>query len=396
HPNGRPVLNKGKPKVDAKGKKILDKLGKPKLEKGEPKFVPASVWLDKNAPVHQMTWTPAEKKLIYDKVVVDAGWADQPGAVCLNLYQPPPVIAGSAGKAGPWLDHIRKVYPSDADHIVRWFAHRVQFPGDKINHALMFGGTQGIGKDSILEPVKQAVGAWNFGEVSPAGLMGRFNGHLKSVILRVSEARDLGDSNRFSMYDHMKTISAAPPDVHRVDEKNLREHYVINVCGVVITTNYLTDGIYLPANDRRTYVAWSEMAEGELTKEYFDKLHGWYRDEGGNGQVAAYLSKLDLSSFDAKAPPPKTAAFWRIVDANRSPEEGELADAIEKLNSPAALTLDQVVAKADESLSNWLEDRKNRRAIPHRLELVGYIPVRNSGTVGSDGGLWRIASVKNG
>jgi hypothetical protein len=31
--------------------------------------------------------------------------------------------------------------------------------------------------------------------------------------------------------------------------------------------------------------------------------------------VAAYLANLDLSAFDPKAPPPKTDAFWAIVDA---------------------------------------------------------------------------------
>ena len=38
-----------------------------------------------------------------------------------------------------------------------------------------------------------------------AALLGRFNGFVKSVILRVSEARDLGDVNRYAFYDHMKT-----------------------------------------------------------------------------------------------------------------------------------------------------------------------------------------------
>ena len=53
-----------------------------------------------------------------------------------------------------------------------------------------------------------------------------------------SEARDLGEANRFSFYDHMKAFTAAPPDVLRVDEKNLREYSVLNCCGVILTTNH--------------------------------------------------------------------------------------------------------------------------------------------------------------
>lgn len=63
-------------------------------------------------------------------------------------------------------------------------------------------------------------------------------GFLKSVILRVSEARDLGDSDRYAFYDHMKSITAAPPDVLRIDEKNRAEYMIPNVAGVVITTNH--------------------------------------------------------------------------------------------------------------------------------------------------------------
>src|SRR5678815_1144116 len=84
---------------------------------------------------------------------------------------------------------------------------------------------------------------------------------LKAVILRISEARDLGDSDRFKLYDHLKAYTAAPPDILRVDEKFLREYPVVNVCGVIITTNHRTDGIYLPAEDRRNFVAWSERTK---------------------------------------------------------------------------------------------------------------------------------------
>jgi hypothetical protein len=90
-----------------------------------------------------------------------------------------------------------------------FLAHRVQRPDEKINHALVLGGAVGIGKDTILEPVKQAVGPWNFAEVSPKQVFGRFNGFLKSSILRVSEARDLGDHDRYAFHDHQPLLSGS-------------------------------------------------------------------------------------------------------------------------------------------------------------------------------------------
>jgi Family of unknown function (DUF5906) len=164
----------------------------------------------------------------------------------------------------------------------------VQRPQEKINHALVFGSKrQGTRKDALLEPVKRAIGPWNFQEVSPQQVLGRFNGFLKRVILRVNEARDLGDINRYQFYDHMKAYTAAPPDVLRVDEKNLREHSIFNCVGVILTTNYKTNGIYLPAKDRRHFVAWSDRSPKDFAGGYWNALWRWY-DEGGDRHVAGY------------------------------------------------------------------------------------------------------------
>src|SRR5215467_8123129 len=118
----------------------------------------------------------------------------------------------------------------------------------------------------------------------------------------------------------MKSLSAVPPDAIMVNEKNKGQYYIFNCIGIVYTTNHKTDGLYLPAEDRRHYIAWSERKQSDFAKDYWDMLWGWYND-GGDAHVMAYLMQLDLSKFDAKAPPPKTDAFWAIVDAHRAPED---------------------------------------------------------------------------
>jgi hypothetical protein len=367
---------------------LFDRNRQPALDKdGKQKTMPANMWLDKNKSVEQMTWAPGKPMLIMGKLIADGGWIDREGVSCFNLYRPPVEGPGDPKLAGPWIDHINRVYPDDAGHIINWLAQRVERPHEKINHALVLGGLQGVGKDTLLEPVKAAIGAWNFAEVSPKQMLGRFNGYLKSVILRVSEARDLGDVDRFQFYDHLKAYTAAPPDVLRVDEKNLREHAILNCTGVIITTNHKTDGIYLPADDRRHYVAWSDLSKEDFDDGYWNALWNWYAREG-SGHVAAFLRDLDISEFDPKAPPPKTQAFWDIADANRAPEDAELSDVIDGLGNPDAFTLTALKSKAAGTpIYDWLDDRKNRRAIPHRLEACEYVPVRNDA---ANDGLWKI------
>jgi hypothetical protein len=178
-----PLMRNGEPVLDDNGEQVMQT---------------ASAWLDQNKPVEQMTWAPGLPMIIRDRLVSAGGWIERKGVSCFNLYRPPEIELGDADEAGPWLAHVHRLYSKDdAHHVIQWLAHRRQRPQEKINHALLLGGPQGIGKDTMLEPPKRAIGPWNFSEVSPQHMFGRFNGFLKSVILRVSEARDLGTWRAF-------------------------------------------------------------------------------------------------------------------------------------------------------------------------------------------------------
>ena len=278
-----------------------------------------------------MAWVPGQPALIHDRLLVDGGWIERPEVTCLNMYRPPRIELGDASLAGPWIKHVKYLFSDDdADHILRWLAQRRQKPDVKINHGLLLGSDDfGTGKDTLLMPVREAVGPWNFHDISPTDILCTFNPFVKSVILRVNEVRDLGDTNRFAFYDRMKIYTASPPEVLQVNEKHLRQYYALNISGAILTTNHRTEGIYLPADDRRHYVAWSERKQIDFGHEYWTTLIAWYQN-GGNEHVAAFLDTLDISGFNPKAPPPKTAAFWEIVATSEAPEDAELADAIDR------------------------------------------------------------------
>ncbi|WP_395710470.1 PriCT-2 domain-containing protein [Reyranella sp.] len=358
--------------------------GSPLLgENGKQVKLAASKWLDQNQAVEQMTWHPGEPQLIKDRLLIDGGVIERRGVTSFNRYKPPTIRHGNPREAQRWVDLVQKVFPQHADHIIRWLAHRVQKPGDKINHALYLAGNPGIGKDTILEPAIEAVGPWNFKDEKPSSLLEPFNPFAAAVILRISEAHDLGDQTRFQFYESTKVYMASPPATLTVNDKYLRKFSVLNCCGVVITSNY-KDAIYLPADDRRHYVAWSELTAADFNEAYWNGLYAYYHN-GGFGHVAAYLAQLDISSFNPKAPPPKTEAFWDVVDANRSPEGAELDNLLDCVGRnergepcrPEALTIEDLIANSIGSFFEWLKDRRNRLAIPRRLKDCGYVRVRN-------------------
>jgi hypothetical protein len=64
---------------------------------------------------------------------------------------------------------------------------------------------------------------------------------------------------------------------------------------------------------------------------------------------------------------------------------------LDALGNPDAVTPNQLLAKATGNTEEWLADRKNRRAIPHRMERCGYTPLRNHD---AKDGYWKIAGTR--
>lgn len=354
--------------------------------------------LAKERAVEQATWAPGFPPLIEGRLLVGNAWTVRPGSMCFNFYRAPTIKGGDARKAGPWVAHGKTIYGHDWSHLEKWFAYRVQHPEVKINHCLVMGGDPGIGKDTLVAGLREAVGPMNFGECNPGNLFEEFDASfLQNVILRINEARDMGEGrfDRYQFYERTKTLMASPPETLSVQEKYLKRYSILNLVGLIITTNNKTNGLFLKGDDRRHYVAWSTVTESDLEPGYFNKLWHWYERENGFAHVAAYLHSLDLSDFDPKATPPKTAAFWEIVSTNTPLEETELAEALAIVGNgrtPDVVTIETILEASGRNhqlneFYKWWSDRKNRRVIPGHLERAGYAQIRNPD---AKSGLWRV------
>ena len=86
-----------------------------------------------------------------------------------------------------------------------------------------------------------------------------------------------------------------------------------------------------------------------------------------------------------------------MVNAMRSEEESEMADIIESLGTPRALTIADIIGRA-RSLGNhafvdFLQERKNARIVSIRLEDCDYRRFNNKH---EKQGRWRIGSQRTG
>ena len=373
---------------------------------GEKLKISATSWLMKNRSIVQRTWVPGEPKIIHNKLMRRGQLQSEQGVRCYNFYDPPIIEVGDPSKAGPWLELLQSLYPHEHKHLLSWFAQRVQQPEIKCNQAVVMSGAQGIGKDTLLVPVRYAIGHWNCAQARPEEMMGQFNAALsQAVILCINEARDLGGDDgrrvdRYSFYERMKNIITAPPDFLVINPKHANPYEVPNLVGVIITTNHFPDGLYLPPDDRRHFVCHTTLTRDARSDAYWTNLHQWLATEG-NSHVAAYLNSLDIMSFNPKAPPPRTDAFHQIVAASRSPMTGALADALDHLGThlpggeierPAAITLAMLRSVADGQLLEELIDlKRHSRIISARLAEARYVTIHKEGT---QDGLWTIHSAR--
>ena len=266
----------------------LDANGQPRRHLGKPVMIKASTWLMRYRRVEQISWEPGAPMIIRDRLI-NGGveWIEKPGANVLNTYKPPTLVLGDPTKAKRWVDHWHTIYPDDADHIIKWLAYRVQHPGVKINHALLLGSEeQGVGKDTLLMGALYATGGGNLQVVEPKRLLSNYSNFVKCVILQISEIKDTatGDGehiDRFSLYDRLKDLIAAPPLVLHYVDKYQRGYDVTNCVGVVMTTNHELGSIYVPDTDRRLFVAWTDFDGKEaFSDQYWKELLALVRVRG--------------------------------------------------------------------------------------------------------------------
>ena len=366
------------------------------------------VFIDRYQAVQSLTWMPGDEECFDGMLFTKGGWIYRENARTYNLYKKPaPMLRNNPDapvNADRWLALMQEVYPKDWQHLLKWMAYEAQNPGIKIHHGLVLGGDQGIGKDTLLHPLVQAVGTWNVAEIGPKHLGSDFNAYRRNVLIRINEAHDLGEGdkglNRYSYYDAKKTLQASPPDVIPVNDKHIQEYSIPNVCNTIETTNYLTDGLFLPPDDRRHYVAWSDKKRGAYSPEFFNEIWQWYAT-GGTAEAVAYLLTLDVSDFDPKAPPPQTEAWHQIVSANVPPERDGLEVVLYQMEhdrmvtelaetgftipeqmalKPELVTLEELRTKAEDMRAFDVLPIFNTaaaRKLPHKMSEAGYEPVRN-------------------
>ena len=252
-----------------------------------------------------------------DGLVYGNRWRDQ---------RPAPV----PGDVGYWLRHVERMIPipEERAHFLAALAHKVQYPGIKINHAILLGGNHGSGKDTLMAPFFWAIGGAtksNCSMVKNEELTSQWGYALECEVMEIAELRQTDAKDRRAIENTLKPIIAAPPELLPVNRKGLHPYMALNRIFVVAFTNE-RGAISLPSEDRRWFVLWCDA--DKLPAAEADALWNWYTRQDGFGAVAHYLMSYDVSAWNPTAPPPMTEAKAILISAAMSPAEAVLVDVI--------------------------------------------------------------------
>jgi hypothetical protein len=220
---------------------------------GSPKGRPSnmSVFVDRQRDllhVEGVTYYPGRPRLFRDATGLDV----------YNEWTPPnfarfPV---SASDVQMWLDHLLYVLkaPSAVELFLRWCAFLVQYPDDKPNWAWLIMSLAGVGKDTMIEPLRVALGRDNVQAFDFTKLSGAHNYFVKCKLLIASEiAQHDNPRDAKANFDHFKVFTTRPPETLTVNPKGLPPYQIPNRCGVVLFSNE-ANPVAFDSSDRRLHV----------------------------------------------------------------------------------------------------------------------------------------------
>lgn len=235
-----------------------------------------------------------------------------------------------------WLDHCRVLVPDQAElnHIFNVMAYKVQHPNVKINHAVLHGGDEGSGKDTMWAPFLWAIGGihqHNRSIIETGGLDSQWGYGLEAEVVILNELKEPEARERRALSNKLKPIIAAPPETITINRKGLHPYEMLNRLQVIAFTNDPLP-ITIPSQDRRWFCVWSRAPR--MDAQAGPAMWRWYKHAGGFELIAAWLWQRDVSDFNPAGAPPVTEWKLNMVEHGLSVAESFLVDLMQHRVGP--------------------------------------------------------------
>lgn len=264
----------------------------------EEKQVKGRAWVEWKEVNPFKIWVRSKLRPTYTSVTyapVKYGETPNIGEKTLNLYQGWPLepdFEGAIEKTKLIRNHILYVIcEGDVNFyqwIISWFAHKIQYPQEKIGTAIALRSGQGIGKGSIITNVFGRILGQHFKHLININMVtGRFNaGFEDASVVYLDEAFFTKDVEAASRLKGLITEQELTQERKYKDPTSKAV-----VFDIIIATN-LEQAAPVEADDRRYTIA--DIETKPQSEEYFIALHEEIAN-GGTEAFFAFLLEWDLT-----------------------------------------------------------------------------------------------------
>ena len=234
-----------------------------------------------------------------------------------------------------WLEHCERLVPDEDElrHVLDVMAFKVQNPNVKINHAVLHGGDEGCGKDTMWAPLLWAVGGpnqHNRSIIENKALDSQWGYGLEAEIVILNELKEPEARERRALANRLKPIIAAPPETLTINRKGLHPYDMLNRLLVLAFTNDPLP-ITLPTQDRRWMCIWSHA--DRMDEDQSLRIWKWYKS-GGFEAIAAWLHQRDVAAFNPAAKPPVSEWKLNMVEHGMSVQESHMVELLQLRAAP--------------------------------------------------------------
>ena len=218
-------------------------------------------------------------------------------------------------KRGDWslmqahiLENICSGNQGHYDYLIAWLARIIQDPGgERPGTAVVIRGGQGVGKGQFMNEFRHILGSHFLQITNHHHLTGRFNNHLKNIILLfVDEGFWAGDKSSEGLIRGIITETELIIEPKNLNAISLKSH--INI---VIASN--SDWVVPAGIDERRFFCIDVSDAHQQDLPYFGKIKKQMRS-GGREAMMYDLFNHDRSKINLRKIPRTGALFTQILD----------------------------------------------------------------------------------
>lgn len=277
--------------------------------------------------------------------------------------------------------HIAHLLPNEEEQelVINYLAHNVQFPGVKIQWAMLLQGVQGDGKSLLAEMMQLILGVNNVRVMNPQTLESSFTGWAVGQCMTFIEELKIDNYRKYEVINNIKpyiTNSAI-----EVTKKGVDPQVHINTTNYFALTNF-KDAIPIDENDRRYCILFSQWQRKDKLVEWMSKNDNYYHKLYEDMRNSVYVLYEWLNthsipqSFKDMKRAPVTNAKNMMINLSKSDGYLMVEDAIsefecEQINNDF-VNVTLLSSKVSDCFSDEYKDFPKTNTLKNILTDMGY------------------------